>query len=86
MKSVRAAIILFVSFARHLDLPTSRASKAELGERKVYTMQAKTEREARGRGHLQLRRPRRPFGKSTRHDTAKHLGRVVQNTIKLTQD
>ena len=32
-----------------LDLPTIRASKAELGARKIYTMQAKTEREARGR-------------------------------------
>ena len=30
-----------------LDLPTSRASKVELGARKIYTMQAKTEREAR---------------------------------------
>ena len=28
-----------------VDLPTSRASKAELGARKIYTMQAKTERE-----------------------------------------
>ena len=33
-----------------VDLPTSRASKAELGGRKIYTMRAKTEREARGRG------------------------------------
>ena len=81
MKSVRAAIILFVSFARDLDLPTSRGSKAELRERKIYTMQAKTEREARGRGHLQLRRPRRPLGKSTRHDTAKHLGRLFKTRL-----
>ena len=29
-----------------LDLPTSRASKAELGARKIYTMETKTEREA----------------------------------------
>ena len=33
-----------------LDLPTSRASKVELGARKIYTMQGKTERETWGRG------------------------------------
>ena len=33
-----------------LDLPTSRALKAELGARKMYTMEAKTEQEARGKG------------------------------------
>ena len=38
-----------------MDLPASRASKAEL---KIYSMQAKTERDA------QLRRPRRTLGKS----------------------
>ena len=35
-------------FEDTIDLPTSRASKAELGARKVHTMRAKTEREARG--------------------------------------
>ena len=38
------------TFCLFTRLATSRASKAELGARKIYTMQAKTERNARGRG------------------------------------
>ena len=42
---------VFVRFFGHdLDLPTSRASKAELGGRKIYTIQEKTGREATGSG------------------------------------
>ena len=63
---------VFLFYLQHVDLPTSRASKAELGARKIYTMQAKTEREARGKGHLQLRRPRRTLGKSREHATLQY--------------
>ena len=59
-----------------LALPTSGASKAELGARKITTMQAKTEREARGRG--QLRRLRRTLGKSMRPFIIDPLSRQIE--------
>ena len=46
-----------------VDLPTSRASKAELGAKKIYTMQEKTEGEARSMGHLQAEKAAKDFGK-----------------------
>ena len=46
-------------FQHAIDLPTSRASKAELEARKMYMI-----RERKPRGHLQLRRPRTTLGKS----------------------
>ena len=52
-----------------VDLPTSRASKAELGARKIYTMQATTEREATGRG---AKAP----GLPTTEKAAKDFGKV----------
>ena len=84
--------ILYPGWGGGLDLPTSRASKAELGARKIYTMQAKTEREARGkgskarpslRGHLQLRRPRRTLGKCRGERTEINGGcTFYQNTLE----
>ena len=40
----------YIRLGSQVELPTSRASNAELGARKIYTMQAKTEREARNGG------------------------------------
>ena len=64
---------LFISIPSllHVDLPTRRASKAELGARKIYTMQATTEREERV-GERKL---------PTTDKAAKDFGKVYLTTI-----